>query len=106
MMVLNAIAPLVLIETQEGKVVLASFVMSAAIMSAIHHAKGFVRSIGTGHFTWFLPLAWLATRLDASGDPMRAWLIALVVVNAPSLVIDVTDRIRYSRGERNITVRG
>ncbi len=105
MIVLNAVVPLVLIETIEGKAVLAAFVVAVALMTAIHHAKGFVRLIGTGHFVWFPLLAWLATRLEATSGPLRAWLIALMVVNALSLVIDVFDFIRFLRGDRKIPVR-
>ena len=104
MVVLNAVVPLLLIKTVEGKAVLAAFVVAAALMMAIHHARGFVRLIGTGHFVWFPLLAWLATRLDAASGPMRAWLIALIVVNAVSLVIDVIELIRYLRGDREIPV--
>ncbi len=104
MIVLNAVVPLILISTLEGKVVLATFVAAAALMMAIHRAKGFVRLIGTGHFVWFPLLAWLATRFDATSGPMRAWLIALFVVNGLSLVIDVIDLIRYLRGDREIPV--
>ena len=50
MIVLNAVVPLVLIETIEGKAVLAAFVVAVALITAIHHAKGFVRLIGT----WFV----------------------------------------------------
>ena len=105
MILLNAIVPLSLIETIEGKAVLAAFVSAVAVMMAIHHAKGFVRLIGTGHFVWFPLLAWLATRLDATSGLIRAWLIALIVVNGLSLVIDVIDFIRYLRGDRKIPVR-
>ena len=105
MIMLNAVVPLLYIQTVEGKAVLAAFLVAVVLMMAIHHAKGFVRLLGTGHFVWFPLLAWLATRLDATSGPMRAWLIALIIVNGLSLVIDVIELVRYLRGNRDIPVR-
>ncbi len=104
MLALNAVAPLVYIGHTEGKVVFAVFVVSAVLMAAIHHAKGFVRLIGVGHFVWFPLIAWLVPRLGVVDGPMRIWLIALIAINAISLVIDVIDLIRYLRGERDIPI--
>ena len=104
MLVLNGVIPLVYFGHTEGKVVFAVFVLSALLMTAIHHAKGFVRLIGVGHFVWFPLIAWLATRLDDVDGLMRVWLIALIAVNGLSLVVDVVDLVRYLRGDRNIPV--
>ena len=104
MLLLNAIMPLIYIGHIEGKTVFAVFVVSATLMAAIHHAKGFVRLIGVGHFVWLPLIAWLVPRLEAADGPMRLWLIGLIVVNGVSLVIDVIDLIRYLRGERDIPV--
>jgi len=104
MLLLNAVFPLIYFGHIEGQVVFAVFVVSAALMAAIHHAKGFVRLIGAGHFVWFPLIAWLVPRLGAVDGPVRLWLIALIAINAISLVIDVIDLIRYMRGERDIPV--
>ena len=47
-------------------------------------------------------VTWLWTRLDVApaGSLFRYWLLATVVLVSLSLLIDVTDVIRYLRGER------
>lgn len=99
---LNAVAPLFLIATWEGRAVFAAFLISAMLMMAIHRVKGFVRLLGVAHFVWFPLLIWLATRLEAMSGPMRIWVITLFVVNGVSLAIDVFDLVRYARGSRDI----
>ncbi len=59
----NVAGPIYFLEALEAKVVLASFLASAALMTAIFAAKGFVRLLGIGLFFWIPLVPWLWTRL-------------------------------------------
>jgi hypothetical protein len=100
MILLNAIVPLFFLDTAEGAAVLATFMVAAGLMMALHRLKGFVRLLGIAHFVWLPLLGWLALNLADKSGFMRTWLIALIVVNGLSLAIDVIDVVRYLRGDR------
>ena len=89
-------------ETIEAKVVLAAFLASAAFMTAIFAAKGFVRLLGIGHICWIPMVPWLWTRLDQvePGNLIGYWMIAVVALNGISLIIDAIDVVRYVTGDR------
>jgi len=103
LMLANMILPLFFLGTVEGKVVLAVFFFGAFVQTAIFSVKGFVRLLGIGHIAWVPLLLWLWTRLDfaRAGSLFRYWLVATIIVVSLSLVIDVTDVVRYLRGERD-----
>ncbi len=63
----NLAGPIYFFEALEAKVVLASFLASAALMTAIFASKGFVRLLGIGHIFWVPMVPWLWTRLDQVG---------------------------------------
>ncbi len=60
----NVAGPIYFFEALEAKVVLASFLASAALMTAIFASKGFVRVLGIGHIFWIPMGPWLWTRID------------------------------------------
>lgn len=98
----NLVAPLYFLAHTEARVVLGTFVVAALLMTLLTALAGFTRLLGLAHFVWF-PLLWyLATRLPAhpASEPLGLWLRAVLLVDAVSLAIDVTDVIRYLRGER------
>ncbi len=99
---INFAGPIYFLEAPEAKVVLAAFLASAALMTVIFAAKGFVRLLGIGHIFWVPMLPWLWTRLDQveSGDLIGYWMIAVVAVNGLSLIIDAIDVVRYVNGDR------
>jgi hypothetical protein len=104
---LNAVAPLFFIRSPEAWAALAAVMVGMAIMTAIFAARGFVRLLGLGHAPWLLLLPWLLwSRLDLHepGSALRNWLLALLIANSLSLVIDAVDVFRYIRGERAPTV--
>ena len=73
--------------------------------SAIHARKGFVRLLGVGHFLWLPMLPWLWTRLaETPSGLFRNWILAVLVVDGISVVIDVTDVTRYFLGDRDLPV--
>lgn len=98
---LNGIAPLFYLSRVEAQVTLGVFLAGAALMVLITKKTGFSRLLGAGHFLWFILIAYLAPRLGAipADDPYGLWLRALIAANAISLVIDVTDVVRYLRGD-------
>ena len=102
LLVINIAGPLYFFEAFEAKVVLAAFLASAASMTAIFAAKGFVLLLGIGHIFWVPMVPWLWTRLDQAGpgDLLGYWMIAVVAVNGIALIIDAIDVLRYVRGDR------
>jgi len=98
----NVAGPIYFFEALEAKVVLVAFLASAALMTAIFAAKGFVRLLGIGHIFWVPMVPWLWTRVDqvGPGDPLGYWIIGLVIINSISLIIDAIDVLRYLKGER------
>ncbi len=98
----NVAGPIYFFEAFEAKVVLAAFLASAALMTAIFAAKGFVRLLGIGHIFWIPMVPWLWTRFDQvePDNLIGYWMIAVMAVNGIALIIDAIDVLRYVRGER------
>jgi hypothetical protein len=86
----------------EAWVVLGTGLLAATIMTALHAKLGYVRLLGVGHFVWIPMLIWLGFRLDniPEGTLFRSWILGLVVMDAVSLLLDISDLIRYLRGDR------
>lgn len=90
------------IQHAEAKVVLAVSLVAVLLQAAIHQRVGFVRLLGVAHVLWIPMLAWLGARFDAlTDDPgLQAWIIALLMTNVISLIVDGIDVSRYLNGER------
>ena len=103
LMTVNVVIPLYYLTTIEVQVVLGAALIGAIIQTAIFSAKGFVRLLGIGHILWVPMVFWLSSRLDlaAPGSFFHSWLIAVIVIDTISLVIDATDVIRYWNGDRD-----
>ena len=102
LIVANMVVPLFYLHTLEGKVILASIIVGMMIMTVIFKAKGFVRLLGIGHIAWLPLIPWLWRRLDDA--PAESifwyWLMAVIVLNSLSVIIDTIDVLRYVKGER------
>ena len=98
----NIVVPFFFIHTLEAQVILVMGVGGLMIMSVIFSAKGFVRLLGIGHIGWFPMIFWLWMRLEqVQADSMFGyWLLAVVVLDSFSLIIDTIDVLRYVKGER------
>lgn len=95
------LASLFFIPHIEGQIVLAVSLAAVLTQAAIHQRIGFVRLLGIAHVLWIPMLVWLATRFDTIGAPgLQSWIIALIVTNVISLVVDAIDVTRFARGER------
>lgn len=102
----NMVAPLFFLGTTEAWVVLMAFLFAAGIQMTLFHFKGFVRLLGIGHIIpWAPMLVWLWLRLEAigTGSALGKWIVAVIVADGVSLLIDFFDVYRYLAGERTPT---
>ena len=104
----NMVVPLFFINRLEAQVVLGAFAASAIVMTILTGVYGFTRLLGIGHIFWFPLIFFLWSRLSQipADDFFGIWIRSLMAINAVSLVIDVTDFVRYLRGEREEIVKG
>ena len=102
LLALTNMASIAFIGHIEAQIVLAALMLAAFVQAAIFSKLGFVRLLGIGHFHWIPMLYWMYTRLDATrGEPaFYYWVLALLVMNGISLVIDVIDVTKYIAGDR------
>lgn len=98
----NLVVPFFFMNTLEAPVILLTAIVGLMIMLAIFSEKGFVRLLGIGHIGWIPLVAWLWTRLDqVPADSLFGyWLIAVIVLDSLSVIIDIIDVLRYVNGER------
>ncbi len=99
----NMVGGLVYIRTMEGQLALACLMLAFLIMWGIYAKKGFVRLLGLGHLIAWPPLMIWYAKVLAQGNVEGAfnyWLMAVLVVNGISLVIDLVDVVRYSLGDK------
>ncbi len=98
----NMVGGLVYIRTAEGQLALAGLILGFLIMWGIYAKKGFVRLLGLGHLIAWPPLMVWYAKVIAQGNVEGAflyWLLAVLVMNGVSLVIDFADVVRYSLGD-------
>lgn len=102
----NLILPFFLLGTLEAIVVLVAAGSGLAIMMVLFAKLGYVKLLGIGHIPWLFTVPWLWSRLDQTveGSPFYYWLIAVIVLDSISLVIDTVDVVRYLKGERTPTI--
>ncbi len=101
----NLILPILFLDTLEGKVVFVGMLVAMPLMMALYMKFGFVRLLGLGHAPWLLTVPWLWMRWSEipEGGAFYYWLLATLVLNSASLVIDGADVARYWRGDRQST---
>lgn len=100
-MVVNGGWPVLFFGSLEAQVVLGAMMFGAILQSLIFSRLGFVRLLGVGHVLWLAMVPWIWLRADQATTPgMRNWMMAVVVMNGISLVIDVADVVRYLKGDR------
>ena len=103
LVVVNVVISLFYLTTIEAQVVLGAALIGFVIQIAIFSTQGFVRLLGIGHILWVPMVFWLWSRLDLAvpGSLFQFWLIAVIVLDTISVIIDATDVIRYWNGERD-----
>lgn len=103
LILVNGLVPLLFLRTIEARVVLLSFLLAAGIQMAIFSRLGFVRLLGAGHLTFWIPmLVWLWPRALAAGaaSGFGKWLWAVVILDVAASLIDAVDVVRYVLGDR------
>jgi hypothetical protein len=102
----NMVLPLFFLNKLEAIVVLAGVMISMIIMLTLFAKFGFVRLLGLGHLPWLFTVPWLWLQLDqATGSgPFYYWLLAVVMLDSISLVIDVVDVVRFWMGDREAII--
>ena len=100
---INMVGGLVYIRTVEGQMALAGLMIGFLIMWGIYVKKGFVRLLGLGHLIGWPPLMVWYAKVISEGKAVGVfeyWLMAVLIVNGISLVIDLIDVVRYSMGDK------
>jgi len=101
----NFVLPFFFLGTPEAIVVLAGAGVSLVIMLTLFAKLGYVKLLGLGHIPWLFTVPWLWLQLGQTieSGPFYYWLLAVVVLDSISLVIDAVDVARYWKGERQPT---
>ncbi|MFQ5477816.1 MAG: hypothetical protein ACE5E4_04280 [Candidatus Binatia bacterium] len=104
----NLLGPLAFLDRLEARVVLVVFLAGAGLMVGLTALSGFTRLLGLGHVLWVPLLCFLWARLNEipANDAFGLWLRLLMSANAVSLILDLSDVVRYLRGERAEVVEG
>ena len=102
LMAANGMAPLFYLTSPEAQLTLAAMMLGAMIQMTLYARLGFVRFLGVGHAPWLFLVPWLWLRLDTAptNGMFRNWMLAVIVLNGLSLLIDITDVARYAMGDR------
>ena len=103
----NLIVPVFYLIRLEAQIVIGALMASMAFMTFLTHLTGFTRLLGLGHIFWLPLLYFLWSRLGhvPTGNLFGIWIRAVIILNAISLVIDVSGVMRYIAGDRIETVR-
>jgi hypothetical protein len=104
----NMLGPFFFFGQVEARIVLGTFFLSFGLMAMLTRRYGFTRILGLGHGLWLALVPYLALRAAVipPSDAFGIWIRGVIIVNAMSLVFDVTDVVRYARGERAPLVPG
>ncbi|GJL77459.1 MAG: hypothetical protein NPINA01_04480 [Nitrospinaceae bacterium] len=99
----NLVLPFFFLGTPEATVVLAGAGVGMVIMMTLFAKFGYVKLLGLGHIPWFFTVPWLWSRLGQTieGGSFYYWLLAVIVLDSISLVIDTVDVVRYWKGHRS-----
>ena len=104
LMGVNLMAPLAFLNTMEGKMVFAAGMAGALVMMLIFRSKGFVRLLGVGHLFWIPLVIWLLGRVPEASGIFQYWILSVIVLDTLSLIIDLSDIVRYMGGEKQAMV--
>ncbi len=96
---------IVFIRHLEGQVVLATAIFTLVVAGQIHKKAPFSRLTGVCHLPWLIMLPWLTYRLQTVEHSayFSIWGYIVVVLVAVSLVFDVIDVYRYTKGRKTFS---
>ncbi len=106
LIVLNGIVPLFFLQHTEAYVILAVFMLAGLIGSMVFAWRGFTRLMGLMHVVWLPMLVFLSVRLASipTGSRLNLWIRSILLCNGCSLIIDITDVVRYALGDRDAQI--
>lgn len=98
----NAGIPLVLLPAPEAIAALVAFAINCALMVVLVARTGFSRVIGLGHIMWIPLGVYHLTRLGAheATSALYIWMLVTTSFNALSFAIDLSEAVRFARGDR------
>jgi len=96
----NFVIALFFIGHVEARWVIFVFMLGGMIGMVLNRIQGFTKLLGVMHIGWFplLYYLWLRLQTGELTGLYSTWLWALVILNAISLVIDVSDVFQYIIG--------
>jgi hypothetical protein len=102
------IGGLIFITQIEGQIVLATLIFTLVVAGQIHRKTPFSRLTGLCHLPWIALLPWLVNRLQTVEHTIyfQAWGYFVAVLIAISLIFDVMDTYRYTRGQKTFAWSG
>lgn len=100
----NLLGGLYFIREFEGQLVLGTFLVSLALMTGVIKYTGFSRLVGAGHIVWVPMVGYLIWSLAGVGveafGPLHYWLVAIVVLDTISLILDAYSTVLFIKGDR------
>lgn len=103
LILVNLMGGIYFFSTFEGKLVAISFLSAAFFMSYLYSKYGFTKILGLGHVLWLPMMGILIEGLfrgaSYSAEGLKEWIIAVVIINILSLILDFIDILKYLAGE-------
>ena len=102
LMAANMVAPLFFFNHIEAQAAFIAINVGFFTGVYLYKQQGFTRLLGAMHWPWIILLPFLWGRLDiaSAGEPFGIWIRVVLVLNTPSLILDVVDIIKYASGDR------
>lgn len=102
LMAANMAAPLFFLNHSEAQAAFVAINIGFITGVFLYKHQGFTRLLGLMHWPWIFLLPFLWGRLDvvSAGEPLGAWIRAVIVLNSLSLLLDIIDVIKYAAGDR------
>lgn len=106
LVIVNLVIPLFLLGHTEAKWTIAALVGGMIIGNVLVKIQGFTRLLGLMHILWFILIPYLWGRLEfvPASDFFGVWIRSVLVLNGISLVIDISDIVRYIAGDRKSAI--
>lgn len=97
LLLMNLVVPLIFFKKKEAWISIGTILIQIMVMMLLFEIQGFTRLLGLAHFGWFGLIYYFSRRLpeNPSNTLFGKWLRGVIVVNSISLLIDVTDVVRY-----------
>lgn len=102
LMAANMGAPLFFLNRIEAQAAFVAINVGAFTGAFLYKQQGFTRLLGVMHWPWLflLPLLWGSLDAVSASEPFGIWIRAVLVLNSLSLILDITDVVKYTAGDR------